>query len=59
MRLKLLKNQADAKQNPDDKLLLFENYSRSSSTLSSKNNSTYSKNKQKKYVFKNEDEDEK
>ena len=55
----MLKNQADAKQNPDDKLLLFENYSRSSSTLSSKNNSTYSKNKQKKYVFKNEDEDEK
>ena len=46
-RLKLAKNQANAKQNPEAELLLFENYSHSSSTLSSKNNRTYSKkNKQ-------------
>ena len=37
------KNQANAKQNPEAELLLFENYSHSSSTLSSKNNRTYSK----------------
>ena len=42
-RLKLAKNQANAKQHPEAELLLFENYSHSSSTLSSKNNSTYSK----------------
>ena len=42
-RLKLAKNQANAKQHPEAELLLFENYSHSSSTLSSKNNSIYSK----------------
>ena len=41
--LKLAKNQADAKQHPQAELFLFENYSHSSSTLSSRNNSTYSK----------------
>ena len=45
--LKLAKNQANAKQQPEAELLLFENYSHSSSTLSSKNYRTYSKNKQK------------
>ena len=42
-RLKLTENQANAKQHPEAELLLFENYSHSSSTLSSKNNRTYSK----------------
>ena len=37
-RLKLVKNRAKAKQHPEAKLLLFENYSLSSSMLSSKNN---------------------
>ena len=46
-RLKLTKNRANAKQYPKAELWLFENYSHSSSTLSSKNNRTYSKNKQK------------
>ena len=46
-RLKLGKNQAKAKQHPEAELLLFENYSLSPSTLSSKNNMTYSKSKQK------------
>ena len=41
-RLKLAKNQAKAKQYPEVKLLLSENYSLSSFTLSSKNN-RYSK----------------
>ena len=41
-RLKLAENQANAKQHSEAELLLFENYSRSSSTLSSKNNRTYS-----------------
>ena len=36
-RLKFAKNQANAKQHPEAELLLFENYSYSSSTLSSKN----------------------
>ena len=40
--LKLIKN-ANAKQHPEDELLLFENYSHFSSTLSSKNNRPYSK----------------
>ena len=39
----LAKNQANAKQHPDAKLLLYENHSHSSSTLSPKNNRTYSK----------------
>ena len=43
-RLKLAKNQANAKQHPETRLLPFENYSHSSYTLSSKNNGTYSKN---------------
>ena len=42
-KLKLAKNQANAKQHPEAELLLFENYSHSSSTLSSKDNGTYSK----------------
>ena len=42
-RLKLEKNQANAKQHPEAELLLFENYSHSSFTLSSRNNRTYSK----------------
>ena len=42
-RLKLAKNQANPKQQPEAELLLFENYSRFSSMLSSKNISTYSK----------------
>ena len=46
-RLKLAKNQVNAKQRLEAELLLFENHSNSSSTLSSKNNRTYSKNKQK------------
>ena len=47
-RLKLAKNQANAKEDPEAELLLFENYLRSSSMLSSKNNKTYFKNKQRK-----------
>ena len=46
-RLKLAKNQANAKQRLEAELLLFENHSNSSSMLSSKNNRTYSKNKEK------------
>ena len=42
-RLKLAKNQRNTKQHPEAELLLFENYSHSSSTLSSKDNGTYSK----------------
>ena len=34
--MKLAKNQANAKQHPETELFLFENYSLSSSTLSSK-----------------------
>ena len=37
------KDQANSKQHPEVELLLFENYSHSSSTLLSKNNTTYSK----------------
>ena len=46
VRLKLAKNQANAKQHPEPELLLFENYSYSSSMLSSKINNTYSKDMQ-------------
>ena len=47
-RLKLAKkNPANAKQHPEAELLLFENCSHFPSTLSFKNNTTYSKNKQK------------
>ena len=38
VRIKLAKAQANAKQKPEAELLLFDNYSHSSSTLSSKNN---------------------
>ena len=37
------KNQAKAKQHTEAELLRFKNYSHTSSTLSSKNNRTYSK----------------
>ena len=37
-KLKLAKNQANARQHLEAELLLFGNYSHSSSTLSSKNN---------------------
>ena len=43
----MTKNEANAKQNPEAEFLLFKNCSYSSSTLSFKNNRTYSKNKQK------------
>ena len=50
--LKLAKNQANAKQHSGTEILLFESYSHSSFTLSSKNIRTCSKNKQKnKYVL--------
>ena len=38
VRLKLTKNRANDKQHPEIEFLLFENYSHSLSTLSSKNN---------------------
>ena len=41
--VKFAKNQVKAKENPEAELLLFENYSLSSSTLSSKNNRSFSK----------------
>ena len=37
-------------KHPKAELLLFENYSHSSSTLSSKNNKTYSKKEAKEHV---------
>ena len=43
VRLKLAKNQANAKQHPEPELLLFENYLCSSYMLSSRNNRRYSK----------------
>ena len=49
-KLKLAKNQANAKQHPEAELLLLENYSHSSSTLSSKNNRIYSKKLAKEQV---------
>ena len=39
----MAKSQANAKQHPETELLVLENYSRSSSTLSSKNNRICSK----------------
>ena len=48
--LKLAKNQAKAKQHPEAEILLIEKYSLSSFTLSSKNNSGYSKKMYKKQV---------
>ena len=50
-RLKFPKNQTNAKQHPKAELLLFENYSHSSSTLSFKNNRTYSKKKKENKCF--------
>ena len=51
----MAKNQAKSKENPDAELLLIDNFSLLSSTLSSKNNSTYSKKCTKsKYVCLNE-----
>ena len=50
-RLKFPKNQTNAKQHPQAELLLFENYSHSSSTLSFKNNRTYSKKKKENKCF--------
>ena len=38
--MRLAKNQENTNQHPESELLLFENYSHSSSTLSSKNNGT-------------------
>ena len=50
-RLKLTENQAKAKQHPEAERLLFENYSLSSSMLSSKAYMRYSKKCAKnKYV---------
>ena len=49
--LKLAKNQANTKQHPEAELLLFENYSHSWSTLSSKNNRTYSKKSANEEVY--------
>ena len=43
IRLKLAKNQEKAKQHPDAELLLFEDHSLSSSSLSFKNSRAYSK----------------
>ena len=42
-RLKLVRNQANAKQHPEAELLTPENYLHSSSTLPSNNNRTNSK----------------
>ena len=42
-RLKMAKIQENAKQHPEAELLLFENYSHSSYTISCRNNRTYSK----------------
>ena len=47
VRLKLAKNQEKAKQHTEAEILLFENYSLSSSTLSTKNNRRYSKKRTK------------
>ena len=46
--LKFAKNQANAKQHHEVKLLPFENYSHSSATLSSKNNKTFWKQQKNK-----------
>ena len=48
--MKLVKNQAKAKQHPETELLVLENYSLFSSMLSSKNNSRYSKKCTEKQV---------
>ena len=43
VKMRMAKNQENTNHHPEAELLLFENYSHSSSTLSSKNNGTYSK----------------
>ena len=48
--MKLAKNQTKAKQQPEAEIFLFENYSLSSSTLSSKKNKRYSKKCKKNRV---------
>ena len=50
-RLKLVKNEANAKQPPEAELILFENYSHSSFMSSSKNNRAYPKKQASKSVF--------
>ena len=50
-RLKLAKNHAKAKQQPEAEFLLFENHSPFSSTLSFKNNRRYSKMYKKTSTF--------
>ena len=50
-RLKLAKNQAEAKQHPEAELLLFENHSLSSFLLSSKNKRRHSKSVQKASLY--------
>ena len=53
--LKLAKNQAKARQRPEAELLLFENYSLSLSTVSSRKNRVYTKKcTKRKYVCLNE-----
>ena len=49
-RLKLAKNQANAKQHLEADFLLFENYLFTSFTLSSKNNRTCSEKEEKAQV---------
>ena len=49
-RLKLAKNQANAKRHPEAELLVFESYSHSLYTLSSKNNRTSLKKQAKEQV---------
>ena len=51
IRLKSAKNQASAKQQPEAEFFLFENYSHSSSTLSSKNNRTCSKKQAEEQMY--------
>ena len=50
-KLKLAKNQAKAKQQPEAELLLFESYSLLSSKISSKNSREYSKKYTKTRAF--------
>ena len=47
----MAKNQANAKQHPEAELLVIENYSHSSFTLSSKNNRTHSEKEAKEQVY--------
>ena len=50
-KLKLVRNQTNAKQHPEVELLLSEYYSHSSSTLSSKNSISKNKQNNKMSVF--------